>query len=76
MDLIQLKKYLRQRKIVPLQDVAHHFQVEIDTVRPLLEVWISKGKVQRRAPETVGTCKGCCKCDPASIEVYEWISEP
>lgn len=74
MDLIQLKKYLRDRKIAPLQDVAHHFQVEVDTVRPLLDVWMGKGKVRRRQ-ETATACKGCCKCDPASIEVYEWITE-
>ena len=72
MDLIQLKKYLQSRTIVPLQDMAHHFQVEIEAVRPLLDVWISKGKVRKRQ-QTTSACKGCCKCDPATIEVYEWI---
>lgn len=72
MDLIQLKHYLRARKIVPLQDAALHFKVDVETVRPLLEVWINKGKVRKHAG-AVGTCKGCCKCDPATIETYEWL---
>ena len=72
MDLIQLKKYIQSRTIVPLQDMALHFQVEVETVRPLLDVWISKGKV-RKLQQTTGVCKGCCKCDPATVEVYEWI---
>lgn len=73
MDLIQLKQYLRARRIAPLQDMAHHFHVEVETVRPLLDVWINKGKVQRKRQEAAATCKGCCKCDPALIEVYEWV---
>ena len=72
MDLIQLKNYLRLRRIVPLQDMALHFQTDIETVRPLLAVWIDKGKVQKRAGSS-GSCKGCCQCDPAVVEIYEWI---
>ncbi len=74
MDLIQLKHYLRTRKIIPIQDAAYHFQVEVETLRPLLQVWIDKGKVRQRR-ETAAACKGCCKCDPATIEFYEWIAE-
>ena len=72
MDLIQLKRYLRERKITPLQDAAYHFKVDVETIRPLLNVWIAKGKVHKRS-ETGGACKGCCKCDPATVETYEWI---
>ena len=72
MDLIQLKHYLRARKIVPLQDMALHFKVEVDTVRPLLAVWINKGKVGRQAAGAEA-CHGCCKCDPATIEIYQWL---
>jgi putative ferrous iron transport protein C len=72
MDLIQVKQYLRTRRIAPLQDVALHFKVDVETVRPLLAVWITKGKV-RKYSGSVGTCKGCCKCDPATIETYEWM---
>ncbi|MDD2467030.1 MAG: FeoC-like transcriptional regulator [Desulfobulbus sp.] len=72
MDLIQLKHYLRSRKITPLQDAAHHFQVDVETIRPLCEIWINKGKIRRRMDAT-GACKGCCKCDPATIEMYEWL---
>ncbi len=71
MDLIRLRNYLRERKIVPLQDMALHFMVDTETVRPLLDVWIAKGKVQKLAGAP-RTCKGCCKCDPATIETYEW----
>nr|WP_321467578.1 FeoC-like transcriptional regulator [uncultured Desulfobulbus sp.] len=72
MDLIQLKHYLRSRKMTPLQDAAYHFQVDVETIRPLFAVWMHKGKV-RRLEGTGSVCKGCCKCTPESIEMYEWI---
>lgn len=74
MDLIKLKNYLRERKLVPLQDVAMHFRVDVDAVRPMLEVWVNKGKAKRHK-NNIGCQKGCGKCDPASIETYEWISK-
>jgi hypothetical protein len=72
MDLIQLKEYLRARKIAPLQDMALHFRTDVTTIRPLLAIWVGKGKVRQR-PGSAVPCKGCCQCDPATIEVYEWI---
>ncbi|MDX9841004.1 MAG: FeoC-like transcriptional regulator [Desulfobulbus sp.] len=71
MDLIRLKRYLQEHRIVPLQDMARHFRVDVDTVRPLLNVWIRKGRVRHLAG-VKPPCKGCCQCDPATIEVYEW----
>jgi len=72
MDLIQLKSYLRGRKITPIQDVAFHFQTDIETVRPMLTIWINKGKL-RKSTDIARACKGCCTCDLAAIEIYEWI---
>ncbi|ADW18003.1 protein of unknown function DUF1920 [Desulfobulbus propionicus DSM 2032] len=72
MDLIQLKNYLRQRNITPLRDAAIHFNVDVETLRPLLNVWITKGKV-RRSDDHATACKGCCTCDPSTLEFYEWI---
>lgn len=72
MDPIQIKKYLKFRKIAPLQDIAIHFRKEPDALRPMLDMWIHKGKVKRT--RCASACqKGCCKCDPATLEVYEWI---
>lgn len=69
---LQIKKYLKQRGIVPLQDIAFHFKSEIDIIRPMLDIWVRKGKAKKQAGD-LGCQKGCCKCDPAMIETYKWI---
>lgn len=70
-DPISLKKYLQSRRIAPLKDILNHFRVEREVVEPMIDLWIKKGKVVKRGGKTA--CKkGCCKCDPAIIEFYEW----
>jgi len=53
-------------------DILNHFRVEKGVVEPMINLWIKKGKVIKRAGETACQ-KGCCKCDPATIEFYEWV---
>ncbi|MDR3089439.1 MAG: FeoC-like transcriptional regulator [Desulfobulbaceae bacterium] len=73
MDLISLKKYLQERGTAPLSDIALHFATEPETARPLLDLWIGKGKVEKLIGASGGACKGCCKCDPAMLESYKWL---
>lgn len=72
MDLILLKKYLQERKIAPLYDIALHFHTDVTVVEPMLDLWIQKKKVIKHSGN-LGCKKGCCACDPATITSYEWV---
>ncbi|KKO20263.1 MAG: sugar metabolism transcriptional regulator [Candidatus Brocadia sp.] len=72
MILSELKRYLSERGMATLNDMAIHFDMEPDAVCGVLEHWIRKGKVRKHS-EPVVKCKTCVKCDPAMIEVYEWV---
>jgi len=72
MNLTKLKSYLILNKRAALIDLAHHLDVTPDAVKGMLEHWIRKGKV--RHLEGSACNKGCCQCDPAGLEIYEWIS--
>ncbi|WP_028583640.1 FeoC-like transcriptional regulator [Desulfogranum mediterraneum] len=72
MDLIQLKQYLKKRRVVALRDLAVHFDTEPSAVEPMVERWVQKGKVKKHAGN-LGCTKGCCACDPATIVSYEWL---
>lgn len=73
MILSDIKKYLVQRKVATLGDVAVHFDIQPDAIRGMMEHWIQKGKVMKHNGQ--GTCsKGCGKCDSSHIEMYEWIA--
>lgn len=54
-----------------MSDIALHFDTDADAVRGMLDVWIKKGKVEKRsATDSCGT--SCQSCDPASTEIYFW----
>jgi len=74
MILSDIKRYLSERGQATLADMALHFQSSPDAVRGMLEVWAGKGKVRRHlANPSCGS--SCSNCDPASVEIYEWIGD-
>ncbi len=71
MILSQIRDYLKQRGQCTLSDIALHFDTDANAVRGMLDVWIKKGKVEKRsATESCGS--SCQSCDPAATEVYTW----
>ena len=72
--LSELRSYLQSHGRAPLSDIALHLRMEPDAVRPMLEKWQRKGKVIKL--ESSDDCdNGCNKCDPETVEIYQWGSE-
>jgi hypothetical protein len=70
--LSDLKRYLSHHRVATLSNIAIHFDIEPDAIRGMLEHWIRKGKVLKHSRNE--SCKkACCKCDSATVEIYEWI---
>lgn len=74
MILSELKNYLQLNRRAMLADMAHRFDMDPDALRGMLGKWVSKGKV-RKVSSNAGCSDGCCKCDPALLELYEWLEE-
>ncbi|OCC15346.1 hypothetical protein DBT_1093 [Dissulfuribacter thermophilus] len=72
MDPIQLKNYLKKRKIAPLEDIVNHFKAEALVVELMCDLWIRKGKLVKYT-QNLGCAKGCCKCASSKITLYEWV---
>lgn len=72
MLLSDVRNYLQENKKVLLVDLANRFDMDPDALRGLLQKWVSKGKVRKLSGDS-GCSKGCCKCDPATLELYEWL---
>ncbi len=73
MILLELKKFLKERKVASVQEMALHCNAEPDAVRGMLEEWMRKGKVDKVSDTS--SCKGgCCGCNApvGSMEIYRW----
>jgi putative ferrous iron transport protein C len=71
MILSELTRYLETHHRVGLMDLAYRFESSPDALRGMLTVLERKGRV-RRITGSAGCSPGCSKCDPATIETYEW----
>lgn len=72
MILAEVRQYLAQHRRVALIDLAHHFGSAPEALRGMLSVLERKGTV-RRLPMGTPCGEGCCKCDPATVEIFEWV---
>lgn len=72
MILSDLRDYLKLRKRIALKDLVDRFNLDEDALRGMLGKWINKGYL-RRLPSGTACGTGCCKCDPALTELYEWV---
>ncbi|MCG6939736.1 MAG: FeoC-like transcriptional regulator [Thiohalocapsa sp.] len=71
MILSQLRDYIAERRRLSLQDMANHFDTDAEALRGMLAMLERKGRVRKLAAGSA--CGGCCKCDQASPELYEWV---
>lgn len=70
----EVKRYLSERKVAPLKDIAMHFDMDPDAIRGLLDHWIRKGKVKLISSEDCqGKCCGGCS-EHQTKEIYQWNS--
>lgn len=71
MILSELRSYLQTHKRAALLDLAYHFDTDPNALRGMLAKWVGKGRVAK-LPAGSACGGGCCKCDPATTEIYEW----
>ena len=74
MILSDIKKYLMARRRTAVEDIALHFDTDVDAVRGMLTQWIRKGRVVRIETAVAGCASACpsCCCGKAP-EIYEWL---
>jgi len=72
MILAQIGEYLAERKRAALVDLSHHFRADPEALRGMLSLLERKGRV-RRLPTGTPCGGGCSKCDPDTLEVFEWV---
>jgi hypothetical protein len=71
MMLSRLSTYLRERRRASVADMALALESTPEALGPMLDTLERKGRVRRIEGEP-GCGSTCCKCDPATVALYEW----
>ena len=72
MILSKLAAYLSEHKRAALPDLSNRLGSDPEALRSMLSMLERKGRV-RKMPAGTACAGGCARCDPASIELYEWV---
>lgn len=70
MMLSRISDYLRQCGRASVHDLATGLDTAPEALKGMLALLERKGQVRRVAGSS---CSGCCKCDPDTLELYEWV---
>lgn len=71
MIISRLSAYLQQHQRASLQDMALGLDTDAEALRNMLSVLERKGRVSR-LPSGTSCSGGCGKCQPHTVEIYEW----
>ncbi|HRD35154.1 MAG TPA: FeoC-like transcriptional regulator [Rhodocyclaceae bacterium] len=72
--LTRVNDYLREHRRASVSDMAGSLDTSVDALAAMLATLERKGRV-RRLPQG-STCGGsCCKCDPDTLIIYEWVGD-
>ncbi|ASQ44895.1 FeoC-like transcriptional regulator [Legionella clemsonensis] len=71
--LLQIREFIQRKKTVSNQQIAREFRLDLDTLQPMLEIWLRKGIIaccQEKAP-----CQTrCFKCKIQPVVYYQYNS--
>lgn len=74
MILSRVSDYLKTHRRAALADMAHGLGAAPDALREMLAMLEKKGRVSK-LPAGTACGGGCNKCNPASVELYEWVGK-
>jgi len=72
--LTEIKKLFTKYKSISLYDLSLHFEMEALAMQQMLEIWIKKGKLEKKDLSCLKvSCAGCVKnnCEPSKMIFYE-----
>lgn len=74
--LSEIKKIFNSQKTISLYELSSHFDVQNSAMETMLEVFIRKGKLKKKALEGCNghSCSSCSEHDPEPSQtiLYEW----
>lgn len=71
-SLLDLKKFIAEKKIVNLSLLSQTFQTNREEIIAILDLLIQKGCV-KKCLKTPACAARCFKCQPESFALYQWI---
>jgi predicted transcriptional regulator of viral defense system len=73
MIISRLSEYLQRHQRASVRDMALSLDTDVEALRSMLNMLERKGRIAR-LPSGTSCSGGCGKCQPETVEIYEWVS--
>ena len=74
--LLQLRDYIKQSRLVSMQQLSRAFQSEEQALQPMLDIWMTKGCI--RTVQDKSPCKKRCASSSCKINIpiyFQWVGD-
>lgn len=71
--LLQIREFIQRKQIVSNQQIAREFKLDLDTLQPMLELWLRKGVIANCQEKTPCQTR-CLKCKVQPVVYYQYNS--
>lgn len=69
--LLQIRDYIAREGVVSTQQLTRAFDLDLEAMQPMLEVWVNKGVISKCQEQAA--CKSACfKCGPQRPQYYQY----
>ena len=72
MIITDLSQYLRRHHRASVADMAMGLGTTAEALAPMLDMLERKGRIRKLPEGSSCGSKSCCKCDLATVALYEW----
>lgn len=70
--LLQIRDYLRRACVASNQQIAREFQLDLQALQPMLDLWINKGVIACIQEKTACQSR-CFKCSVQPPLYYQYV---
>ena len=71
-SLLDLKKFIAEKKLVNLSLLLQTFHSSKEEILAILELLIRKGCI-KKCLKTPACASRCFKCQPENLAIYQWV---
>ena len=72
--LLHIRDFIQREQVASTQQLAREFCIDEQALQPMLEIWVSKGVIER-CQEKAGCQSACSRCKTNAPVFYQMCSK-
>ncbi len=71
--LLQIRDFMQRAHVVSTQQLTREFQLDLDALQPMLDIWVNKGMIKPSSDDKSGCQSACSRCKVNKLVYYQYV---